>query len=386
MRILLASHYALPHLGGIEVIVDAMARELSRRGHDVVHVASGARNAGPMIADPTEYRLLRLPAFNGLERRFDVPWPVFGPALAAAVRREVPRMDVVHAHGFLYMPTLAAFLMPRRGRGRPARVLTEHVHHVEYASRALDAAQALAIGTLGRFTARAADQLTSVNPKVVAELRALAPRVPVDLIPNGVDVDRYRPLGAVEKAALRARLGWDERPRVLFVGRLVAKKGVEVALQAAVEARGAFRLVVVGPGELDEPAPEEADVLGPLAPERVRELYQAADAFLLPSRGEGFPVTVQEAMASGLPVVLCDDPAYAPNLAGAGDGVRQVEPDGAAAAATLAGWLEDPERRARAGASAAAHARRRFSWSAQIVEHEELYERLLGPGGARPVR
>jgi D-inositol-3-phosphate glycosyltransferase len=386
VRVLLASHYALPHLGGIEVIVDAMARELVRRGHDVVHLASDARNAGPVTPDPAEYRLLRLPASNWLERRFDVPWPVFGPALAAAVRREVARADVVHAHGFLYMPTLAAFLIPRRGRGRPVRVLTEHVHHVEYQSRALDAAQALAIGTVGRFAARAADQLTSVNPRVTEALATLAPGVPVELIPNGVDVDRHRPLPQAERAALRARLGWDERPRVLFVGRLVAKKGVEVALEAAAHADGTFRLLVVGPGELDAPPPDGVDVLGPLAPERVRELYQAADAFLLPSRGEGFPVTAQEAMASGLPVVLGDDPAYAPNVAGAGDGVHLVDPDGAAVVEALAGWLQDPARRASAGALAAAHARRRFSWAAQIVEHERLYERLLGARGVGAVR
>ena len=43
MRILFVSHYALPHLGGIEVAIDAMARELSGRGHEVAYVASGAQ-------------------------------------------------------------------------------------------------------------------------------------------------------------------------------------------------------------------------------------------------------------------------------------------------------------------------------------------------------
>src|SRR5205814_5728233 len=97
-------------------------------------------------------------------------------------------------------------------------------------------------------------------------------------------------------------------PRVLFVGRLVAKKGVDVAVHAARAAGGAFELAVAGPGTL-APAPH-VEALGALPRERVAELYRAADAFLLPSRGEGFPLTIQEAMASGLPAFVLDDPGY----------------------------------------------------------------------------
>ena len=54
--------------------------------------------------------------------------------------------------------------------------------------------------------------------------------------------------------------------------------------------------------------------------------FASPDALLLPSRGEGFPVTVQEAMASGLPVVMTNDPSYSHYLDGAGDGVSLVPP------------------------------------------------------------
>ncbi|HEX8104367.1 MAG TPA: glycosyltransferase family 4 protein [Solirubrobacteraceae bacterium] len=377
-RLLLVSHYALPHVGGMEMVIDAEARELARRGWDVVHVASAPPNlpGGPADPRPDGYRVVRVGALNALEERLGVPYPVFAPALLPVLDREIARADVVHAHGFLYMSSVLALLLARHRRPGAVRVLTEHVGHVDYETRALDLAESAAIAGIGRLSTRAAEGLITMNPKVADALRGLAPGRPVELIANGVDTEAFRPAAPAARAALRVRLGWDERPRVLFVGRLVAKKGVDVALAAAAAAPDAFRLVVAGPGRLPGPAPANVDLLGAVAPERVAELMQAADAFLLPSRGEGFPVTAQEAMASGLPAVLADDPNYAAHVGGAGDGVRLVAPEGGAVAAALRELLADPDARSAAGARAAAHAQRAFSWGAAMDAHEALFARL----------
>jgi glycosyltransferase involved in cell wall biosynthesis len=129
MRIALVSHYALPHVGGIEAVVDVTAGGLAARGHDVVHVASSAlRPAERGSSVPGRpYRLVRVPALNFPEERLGAPYPLFGPGLLRVLRRELAGADVVHAHGFLYMGTLAALELARR-RG-VASVLTEHVGH-----------------------------------------------------------------------------------------------------------------------------------------------------------------------------------------------------------------------------------------------------------------
>lgn len=362
MRILFASHYALPHIGGIESVIGALGDELRRRGHEVVHVASDA-DSGAARDDG----VIRVPAWNWPERALGVPWPVFGPRLGAALRREVARADVVHAHGALYMSSVGALLLGRHA----ARVLTEHVGHVAYESPVLDRAQAAAFATLGRAAARSAGAVVVLNEKVEGEMRALAPGRPVVTIRNGVDSERYRPAAPGEREALRRELGWDDRPRVLFVGRLVAKKGVHVALATAAAAQGAFELVLAGPGTVDARG-ADVRVLGRIDPDDVAPLYRAADAFLLPSRGEGFPVTAQEAMASGLPVVISDDPSYGPWVDGAGAGATLVRPEPRAILERLLPLLGDPA----AGAAAADHARREFSWSHAADEHERLYERL----------
>lgn len=376
MRILFVSHYALPHLGGVEVAIDALARELTRRGHDVVHFAADVE---PRPTHESEYRVLRLPAANHPERSLGVPWPIFHPRAAGALRAEVAAADVVHAHGFLYLDSVASLLLARSGRAaprRPVRVLTEHVGHVPYESPVLDRTEAVAIATIGRMAARTAEAIVTYNGKVAAEMARLAPSGRFEAIPNGVDTDRFSPSSEHERAALRHELGWDAKPRVLFVARLVAKKGVQAALAAAAVDTDAFRLLVVGPDRLPPPQPSNVESLGPLPTERLATLYRAADAFLLPSRGEGFPLTAQEAMASGLPVLLGDDPEYRSHIDGAGRGVQLVSSDGRRIAGALRDLLTDPAGRAEAGGMAAAHARRSFSWGRAVDSHEALYDEL----------
>jgi glycosyltransferase involved in cell wall biosynthesis len=367
-NILIISHYALPHLGGIEVVVDALAQEFTSLGHRVTHLAADVAGGGSHPAEPLPYETIRVPAWNPLETKLGVPWPIYSPRLLTKLVQTLRTTDVVHAHGLLYMGSALGLLLAKRFR--QPRVLTEHVGHVHYSNPALDRVECIAMATLGRVTARSADAITVLNDKVKNEMAALAPSTRILSIPNGVDTKTFHPPTPDERRRLRAELGWDDSPRILFVGRLVAKKGITLAVEAVRRLRGRAQLVVVGPGEL-KPA-TDVEVLGALPRQRVAELYRAADVFLLPSRGEGFPLTAQEAMASGLPVVLAEDPAYAPYL-GEGLQTAAAEPEALAAAVEL--WLS-PDRRAKAGAAAAQRAMREFSWRTAAQKYLSLYEEI----------
>jgi len=135
-----------------------------------------------------------------------------------------------------------------------------------------------------------------------------------EAIPNGIDPDRYRPASAEERRTSRDRLGIGDDERVaLFVGRFVPEKGLEYLLEALIGVVGVvkrFRLILVGDGPLKEELQQSAARwrvyqyvrFAGFWPE-VADWYAAADCLVLSSVSEAFPMTVLEAMASGVPVI-----------------------------------------------------------------------------------
>jgi glycosyltransferase involved in cell wall biosynthesis len=383
VRVLLVSAYGFPHMGGIETAVDAIARELARRGHFVTHVTSSAGAGGANQPDPS-YTQIRVPSLNPFEDRIGVPYPLFGRRLLTTLRAEIAGADVVHTHGYIYPGSVTAAALCRRTTPPTPLVLTEHVGHVPYGSALLDGAEALAIRGLGLRVLRRADAVVTYNDRVAEQLASLCPSISLTTILNGVDTELFRPAEGDERKRLRTELGWEDEPRVLFAGRPVAKKGFPDAVRAVEEAAlPGMGLVVAGAERLPVGTPARVTALGRLSRERLAEVHRACDAMIVPARGEGFPLAAQEALASGLPLVVADDPGYAPNLVGAGAAVRLVG-DPAGFGEALSDLLGDSKTLDEARRAAASHARAAFSWARTSAGHEALYEGLLSdPAGTQ---
>ena len=196
----------------------------------------------------------------------------------------------------------------------------------------------------------------------------------VFILPNGVDVERFRPPADGERDAVRARYGLPaEGVLAVFVGRFVPKKGFDRALAATSDD---YTIVFVGG---DPPAEAAGDTraifLGQLSRDDLAEVYRACDLFLLPSESEGFPLTAQEAMASGLPIVITDDPGYAPYEL---DRTEIGWLDGSAAQlrSLLHELAADPGRRGAMARYALEHARSRFLWRDHARTLLQEYARL----------
>jgi glycosyltransferase involved in cell wall biosynthesis len=257
-------------------------------------------------------RTVRVPASHLLERKFGIPYPLFSPRLMTELWREVGRCDIVHAHGFMF-PNSALAVGIARLRGKPC-VLTDHGGIQQFDSRAATLAARLGAETVGRFTSVLANRVVAYNGRIRRTLNRLGRRRDVEFLPNPVDGDLFFPPTAEERAAARRELGWsDGRPRVLFVGRLIPAKGVPLLLEAV---DPEHELVFCGPGDpsiLGSPPRPGVRYLPPRPQAELRRLYHAADALALPAEvREGFPLVVQEAVASGLPAVLGNDPGFAP--------------------------------------------------------------------------
>ena len=307
LRVGQVTHYMPPHIGGIELVAEALFNAYGRAGWEVRWVASHA----PVTAAPREGGRIRVGCWNGLERRLGVPWPLWGPAGLREVARLVRWADVLHVHDCLYLGSALTVLLARRWR-KPV-LLSQHIGFVRYRSAVLNAVEAFAYQTLGRAVLRGASHLAFCTPAAEEFVTALLGRRPssASTIPSGIDTERFRPPTPAERAKVRQDLGLPGSRRVvLFVGRLVEKKGA-VLFQEVSRRMPSTHFLMVADGPLRPAGAHNLTWLPFVPPQRMETLYWAVDCFLLPSHSEGFPLSVLEALATGVPVIVPKREAFA---------------------------------------------------------------------------
>jgi D-inositol-3-phosphate glycosyltransferase len=371
MRIGMLCHYYPPHAGGIEIVVWNLARSLSAR-HEVTIVTSaiGGVDSATVVGTSVEdgITIVRTPAYNVTER-FGIPYPVpAGGGLSAAVR-SLASADVVHAHGALYAGSMHAASLARRND--VPLVVTEHVGFVEYRSRIVNAVESVAWGTVGDRVIGATSVLATINTRTEQWLRDRYPTTDIRFIGNGVDTKRFLPRVASERSEMRRAFGLpDDRPLVLFAGRDSDKKNLDAVLEMS---RDEFHLVVCG-ARRGLVADGLTD-LGLVPHDRMPKLFGCMDVMVQASTGEGFPLVVQEALASGVAIAILWDAGYDSSLdrevVVACDSVEQI----AGAVRSLAVNEALRHRLSRAGRAWAEH---HWSWDATAQAYEAVYTELAG--------
>jgi glycosyltransferase involved in cell wall biosynthesis len=302
-----------PHHGGIERVAETLFSGYARAEIDVRWVASRA----PMTEPARQDQRVRVACCNVLERTLGVPVPLWGRQGWRELSALAGWADALHVHDCLYPGSAFAVILARRA-GKPV-LLSQHVGFVRYRSPLLNGIETVAYATLGRTVLRRVSWLVLATPSSAKHVAALLGDHPrhVSTIPNGIDTSRFRPATTAERRQARERLGLPpQTPIVLFVGRLVEKKGI--GLVAAMSRQlPSLRFLIVGDGPLRRALGERsANVtwIPAISPDRMPDCYFAADCLLLPSHGEGLPLVVQEAMACGLPAVISEDEPFAVEL------------------------------------------------------------------------
>jgi glycosyltransferase involved in cell wall biosynthesis len=305
MKILTASHYFASHNGGIEIVADELYRGLAARDQEVVWLAG---DATPPPNPVGRSRPVPLRIFNFVEEKIGLPFPI--PTLGALrkISRELSSADVLILQDCLYLSNIAAFLLAQFRR--VPTIIIQHIGLVPYSSRVLNAAMRLANASVTRPMLSRAAQVVFISETTRNFFGQVRFKKPPEIVFNGVDTDLYRTLRNAEtKAGLRHEYDLpDDRPAILFVGRFVEKKGLR-AMKRMVELRPDWTWVFAGWGPLDPSGWNAANVrvFSNLRGPSMAALYRACDLLVLPSTGEGFPLVVQEALASGLPVVCGAD-------------------------------------------------------------------------------
>ena len=286
--------FALPGLHrvdrGAEIAFISIARALARSGHSVTLLGSGEKRPGepyrflhaPAIKRERFEKFPRIPALRG-----ETNWEEasFLPGLLARYRPNDYDVTVTCAYPF----TNWGLRRPSFGP-RPKHVfVTQNGDWAAYSNNS-------------EFRLFDCDGLVCINPDYLDRNRD---RYHATLIPNGVDVDRFKP-GKADRSAFGLPTGV---PIVLMVSALIASKNVREGI-AAVGALADAVLVVAGDGperaEIDELAKQHLPgrfINLTVTADRMPDLYRAADVFLHLSVDESFGNVYLEAMATGLPVV-----------------------------------------------------------------------------------
>ncbi|MCW2943401.1 MAG: glycosyl transferase, group 1 [Actinoallomurus sp.] len=385
--------------GGQNVHVGALAVALAQRGHEVTVY--------------TRRDAVDLPDSVPFARGVTVEHVRAGPARPIAKDHLLPYMaefaarlsrqwlttppDIVHAH--FWMSGLAA-LEGGRDHGIP---VVQTFHALGSVKRRYQKEADTSPPERIRLEAqvgRDAAAVIATCTDEVGELSAYGIRPGgVFVVPCGVDTERFRPEGPVTRRG--------DRPRILTIGRLVPRKGVDTIIEALCHVRDVELVVAGGPDRADLHRDAEAVRLRRLAHDRgvagrvvftgqvphedLPALIRSADVVVSVPWYEPFGIVPIEAMACGVPVVASAVGGHLDTVIDGVTGLHVPPRVPGALAGRLRRLLTDPRLGGYLGAAAAAHARDRYPWSRIAAETEAVYDRVIGPaqdeivmaGGAR---
>ncbi len=232
-----------------------------------------------------------------------------------------------------------------------------------------------------RWAARRSAKVVAISSYTANELRELVD-IPIEVIPYSASLPPAS--GTVSPS--------DGRPSILFVGRLVERKGVSVLIEAVgrLQNRDA-RLVIVGEGpersrlealSRQTGVADRVEFRGKVSDAELQRAYQRASAFVLPSvldtRGdtEGLGVVLLEAMNYGVPVVASRIGGIVDVVADRDSGLLVPAGDPTALAEALDGLFASPDEARRLGEGGRKRLREQFSWDAIVARWDALYRSL----------
>jgi glycosyltransferase involved in cell wall biosynthesis len=326
MRVLIVQTRFPPALGGQEKHVQQLVKYLARDEYDVtVYTTSSLSSEDvyslslrpPFILKPKKKTPLpqKEVFLNAVVQRYSLKWRYWSlnwmPEMFRELKQATAGFDLVHAHGYHHTAALVSCYYAKKFH--TPFLLTGHDLII---SRDLPAdAQniyKLYERTLGGYMLKNSTGLVALTDDQVEQyVERGADARKISVIPNGIELEKFKERGLHQD--LLTQYGIAEGDKILlFVGRLIERKGIQDIISILPQVLGPFpetKLVIAGENygyknQLEALAARhrlQANVIftGPVSDQQVAQLYRRASIFVLPSQMEGFGIVLLEAMASG---------------------------------------------------------------------------------------
>jgi glycosyltransferase involved in cell wall biosynthesis len=399
MKIVSLVEGAVARKGGMGIIGASLAlRSLAARGHNIVLLVSGDVSPGTegFVTEDICSALARKEGtgtFGTLTFRSWRVWS-FSFGIISVARKLARDADVIYLNSLYSFPVILGYILSRLYR-KPYGIWPHGVL-APFQRRKSARKKWLYDRLVGRRILKNASVVfytASGEQREAEQLRLTGPSV---IVPNGIDVDAFSDLPPRGKFRERF-LGSHAGPLVIFVARVTTKKGLDLLIEAmavVVSQRPDVRLAIVGGPDppsfvrqvqvwVAKYGLEANTVLTGFAPlEQKLQAFADADVFVLPSQGENFGLSVFEAMASRLPVVVSNTLNYAEEIARSAAGFSVPRQPHAFAEAILQ-LVREPLLRRQMGENGLRLARG-YSWASTAANIERVSQCILHNGSFPP--
>ncbi len=364
MRIaILIAGFPPSSIGGVEIASLNLARELAKRGHEVHVITTGDKERRGQQEEDFHIHCIQhaiVPTAS--------PLGAISYSIKALIKMKGINPDIVHAQRF-YREGLSAFLA-KKFLKKPYCIWCRGADiYLPWTLK----------NVASRLFLKRANAVIALTQDMKKRIKEICD-IDASVIPNGIDLEKFKGLPHRNTS----KLATNGQKTILFVGRLHPIKGVAYLIEAMktiVNKNPKARLLLVGDGgerqnlqnlvkKLD--LTKYVDFIGKVGNEKVLEYMATSDVLVLPSLSEGFPVTMLEAMACGLPIVATKIGGI-PEIVKNGENGFLVEPQNTREISEkILAFLENDELRGRISQNNVRDVKK-YSWKAVVEELEKVY-------------
>jgi glycosyltransferase involved in cell wall biosynthesis len=380
MKILMVTERYIPIWGGAENQLRQLIPHLTARGCEVSIVTRRWYADWPKAEVVDGVRVIRL----GRAGTGKIAVLAFTLSLLVYIIINRLHIDVLHSHGAVNMGALCSIMARLLGLKNVAKIAS--AGRIPRFSRTK-------VGQLLLGWFQRSDAIISMTDEIDKELAAVSTnQAALHRITNGVDGNRFKTVPDDIKRSWRRDQGLDTEARIiLFSSRLVHGKGLDILLKAWPEVAAEHanaHLYIMGDGA-DQPDSIESEMkakVGEEALQRVRflgslstpeDILAVADIFVFPSRREGFPNALMEALVTGLIVVASDIGGVIPLIRNNQTGILFKSEDHKDLAFALSGVLDDFHQSRQLGLQARQEMLAKYGFHQIAARYVELYETIL---------